>query len=95
MSEDEAQRIAVAALLHVASDEALMTRFISITGIDPGEVRRMAADPAFLAGVLEFLLGHEPDAVAFAEEASVAPEDVGTARVVLSGGTNPDPWQSV
>lgn len=93
MSGDEAERIAIAALGHVAADETLMSRFLSITGIEPGDIRAAAADPGFLAGVLDFLLGHEPDAVAFATEHSLAPEDVLRARAVLTGGT-PDPWLS-
>ena len=95
MSEDEAQRIAVEALMHVARDEALMTRFVSVTGIDPSEIRAAAGQPGFLAGVLEFLMGHEPDAVAFANAAGIAPDDVGMARVVLAGGADPDPWASI
>ena len=94
MSADEAERIAIAALGHVASNETLMTRFLSVTGIDPGGIRAAAADPGFLAGVLDFLLGHEPDAVAFAAEHSLPPEDVLRARAVLAGGA-PDPWLSV
>lgn len=94
MSADEAERIAIAALGHVAADETLMTRFLSVTGIDPGQIRAAAADPGFLAGVLDFLLGHEPDAVAFAAEHSLPPEDVLRARTVLAGGA-PDPWLSV
>ena len=53
MNAEEAERIAIAALGHVAADETLMTRFLSVTGIDPGEIRAAAADPAFLAGVPE------------------------------------------
>ena len=94
MRKEEAERIAVAALVHVANDETLMTRFVSVTGVDPADIRSAAGEPGFLAGVLEFLLGHEPDAIAFAHENDLPPEDVGRARVVLVGG-NPDPWSSI
>lgn len=94
MSTEEAQRIAIAALAYLANDEALLTRFISVTGIAPGDMRAAAGSPEFLAGVLDFILGHEPDAVAFAQELGVPPEDVGRARVELLGGTDPDPWTS-
>lgn len=95
MSGEEAERIAVAALAHIAADEALLTRFMSVTGIEPSDIRAAAGEPSFLAGVLEFLMGHEPDALAFAAEAQVDPDDVGMARVVLSGGADPDPWTSI
>ena len=94
MGADEAERIAILALGHVASDETLMTRFLAVTGIDPGEIRKAAADPGFLAGVLDFLLGHEPDAVAFATENQLAPEDLMRAKARLGGG-GPDPWLSI
>ena len=94
MGQDEAERIAIAALGHVATDETLMSRFLSVTGIDPGDIRAAASDPAFLAGVLDFLLGHEPDAVAFAAQNDLPPEDVMRARASLVGGT-PDPWLSI
>ena len=95
ISEEEAQRIAIGALVHIANDDALMSRFVSVTGIAPGDIRAAANEPGFLAGVLDFLLGHEPDAVAFASEFGVPPEDVGLARVALIGGTDPDPWTSI
>ena len=93
ISAEEAERIAIAALGFVAADETLMTRFLSVTGIEAGDIRAAAADPGFLAGVLDFLLGHEPDAVAFATEYSLPPEDVLRARAALAGGA-PDPWLS-
>ena len=95
MSEDEAQRIAIGALAHIAADEALLTRFVSVTGIEPGAIRQAATQPHFLAGVLDFLLGHEPDALDFAARFGVPPEDVGRARLALSGEGDPEPWTSV
>lgn len=95
ISEDAAQTIAIAALAHVANDEALLTRFMSVTGVEPSQIRHSATEPGFLAGVLDFLLGHEPDAVAFANENGFAPDDVLKARAALAGNTNPDPWQSI
>ena len=94
MGEEEANRIAIGALTHLASDEALMTRFASVTGIAPGDMRSVAGEPGFLAGVLDFLLGHEPDAIAFATEFGVPPEDVARAYATLVGGSDPSPWLS-
>ena len=94
MSAEEAQRIAIGALVHVANDETLLTRFVSVTGIDPGQMREAASEPGFLAGVLDFMLGHEPDVVAFATEFGVPPEDVAAAYIVLLGSNDPNPWTS-
>lgn len=95
MGEEEAERIAIAALAHVAGDEELLSRFMAVTGVGPDAIRAAAAERGFLAGVLDFLMGHEPDALDFAERAQIAPDDVGMARVVLSGGADPDPWTSI
>ena len=92
---DESERIATAAIVHIAANDELLSRFVSVTGIDPAEIRSLVGDRAFLAGVLDFLMGHEPDALAFAEEAQIAPDDVGMARIVLSGGNDPDAWTSI
>ena len=94
MGPEEAERIAIAALAHLAGDETLMMRFLSMTGITASEIRAAAADPGFLAGVLDFLLGNEEDAVAFAAEHALPPEDLMRARAALGGGTA-DPWHSV
>ena len=94
MGEEEAERIAVAALAHVAADEELLSRFMSMTGIEPAAIRAAATERGFLAGVLDFLMGHEPDALDFAARSGLAPDEVGMARVVLSGGGDPDPWTS-
>ena len=95
MGADEAERIAIAALAHMAGNDDLMMRFLSVTGITAGEIRAAAADPNFLAGVLDFLLGHEPDAIDFAHAHSLPPEDLMRARAALGGGGAPDPWLSV
>ena len=94
MGADEAERIAIAALAHLAGNDDLMMRFLSVTGITATEIRAAAADPGFLAGVLDFLLGNEPDAVAFAHEHSLPPEDLMRARAALGGGVA-DPWLSI
>ena len=60
-----AEELAVAALGFVAADPELLPRFLALSGIDAGEIRRAAAEPGFLAGVLEFILAHEPTLDAF------------------------------
>src|SRR3569832_640649 len=53
---EEAETIAVKALGFVAADPELLLRFLSITGIEANSIRRAAAEPGFLAGVLQFIL---------------------------------------
>jgi len=65
---EEAENIAVKALGFIAADPELLPRFLAITGIDVQSIRKAAAEPGFLAGVLQFILAHEPTLLRFAEE---------------------------
>jgi hypothetical protein len=75
--------VALAALAAVVSDERRAQRFLALTGIGTDELRRRAGDPQLLAAVIAFLEGHEPDLVAVAEQAGVAPAELISARQAL------------
>ena len=77
--------LAIEALGFIAADDQLMSRFLSLTGLDVADLRAAAAEPGFLVAVLDFLAGHEPDLVAFVETAGVTPEAVVRARHALAG----------
>jgi len=89
MQQDEAETIALRAVAYIAQEEDLMNRFLAMTGIDGGEIRERIGDPAFLGAVLDYLLGFEPDLIAFAEWAELKPETVMRARHTLPG-VNPE-----
>ena len=81
-----AEDLAVAALAHIASDPVLLPRFLALTGIEPGRIREIAGEPGFLAGVLQFLLAHEPTLMGFCEARGVKPEQVSAALRALPFG---------
>ncbi len=83
---EQAEALAVRALGFIASDPELLPRFLAITGIEASEVRLAAREPGFLAGVLQFILAHEPTLMRFAEESGIAPSAVAAARRALPGG---------
>lgn len=84
---EEAETIAVKALGFVAADPELLPRFLAITGIEAHSIRRAASEPGFLAGVLQFILAHEPTLLRFAEETGTPPASVGKAlRALPLGG---------
>lgn len=83
---DAAEAIAIEALGFVAADEKLLPRFLSITGIEAHSIREAAREPGFLAGVLDFLLAHEPTLMAFCEASGRDPSSIGAARQKLAGG---------
>ncbi len=72
--------LALCALAATLADQRLAERFLSLSGIDPPELRQRAADPALLVALLQFLEAHEPDLVAVAQEIGVKPEMLVVAR---------------
>ena len=75
--------LALRALAATLADQRLATRFLSLSGIHPPDLRHRAADPDVLAALLKFLEAHEPDLVAIAEEVGVKPEALVAARRAL------------
>lgn len=82
----DAESLAIQALAFVASDPELLPRFLAITGIEASAIRRAAGEPGFLAGVLEFILAHEPTLMKFSEETGIAPASVAAALRALPFG---------
>jgi hypothetical protein len=82
---DEAEALAVSALSFLVEKPEALGRFLALTGIGPATLRQSAADPAFLTGVLDFLLGDEALLTAFATDAGIRAERIGAARRLLEG----------
>ncbi len=83
--QDAAAELAIVALGYLAGDPERLSRFLALTGIDPGSVRAAASQPSFLAGVLEYVAADERVLVAVASHANVAPEQIERARQTLAG----------
>ena len=86
---ETASALAIEALSYLANDPEQMSRFLALTGIDPGAIRAAADEPNFLCGVLDYVCGDERLLIAFAGHAGVAPEEIGRARHALAGSN----WQ--
>lgn len=91
----DAASIGVAALGWIAADGELINRFMNLTGIEADAIRQAAREPGFLAGVLEFLLAHEPTLMRFCEENDLDPAQIGKAHAALSGPAVPGPGEFV
>ena len=76
--------IAVAVLGWLANEPDMFGRFLALTGMEPSQLRHAVNDPAFLGGMLDFLMGHEPSLMAFCEATKTAPEAVLTASAHFS-----------
>ena len=62
-----------------------MTFFSPQPELRPPEIRTVAREPGFLAGVLEHMLGDESLLIAFADRAGINPTAVARARSALGG----------
>jgi Protein of unknown function (DUF3572) len=74
----------VAALTFIAQDGEQLGRFLTLSGLEPGNLREAAADPGFLVGVLDYLTGDEALLLAFAANFQIDPTAIATAQRLLS-----------
>lgn len=89
------ESIAIAALSWIAADGELINRFAALSGIEPAHMRSAATEPGFLAGVLDFVLAHEPTLMRFCDDNSLEPTAVVRAGQALAGGAVPGPGDLV
>lgn len=84
-NNEAAESLAIQILVWLSQDEKLMQRFLSLSGIEASSIRQAATEPGFLAGVIQFLLNHEPTLLSFCEENNVNPAELQKANISLSG----------
>lgn len=78
-----AEALAIQALAFLASEPEELGRFLALVGLGPETLRSAAADPGFLAGVLEYFLENEPLLIVFADGEKVRPTMFAAARYLL------------
>jgi hypothetical protein len=78
-----AEIVAVQALGFIASEPERLGLFLAETGIGPETLRTAAADPQFLASVLDFVLRDDATVEAFASASQLHPTNIAAAREVL------------
>ena len=80
---EAAEIVAIQALNFIAGDSDRLGLFLAETGIGPQNLRAAAADPRFLASVLDFVLRDDATVTAFAKASELHPTNVAAAREVL------------
>jgi hypothetical protein len=83
LTADHAAAIALQGLAWLAADSDRLGRFLALTGIGPQTLRDKADEPATLLAVLDHLLGHEADLLAFCADRAIEPGLPGEAREIL------------
>ena len=84
-NSEDAEILAINALGFLASDSERLQRFMELSGLDVAAIRAGAANPAFLGGILDHLLGDESLLLIFAGEQQVRPERIVQLRRKLPG----------
>lgn len=84
VSSEEAEVIALKALAFLANDEARLGRFLALSGVGPADMRHAAANPEFLAGLLNHLLEDESLLLTFAAEQELDPRIPALAAQALT-----------
>ncbi len=75
--------LALGALAWTLAEPARAARLLALTGLDAGELRARAADPALLAATIGFLAAHEPDLVACAAALGATPARLVATQAAL------------
>tara|TARA_R110002020_G_scaffold3124_4_gene14344 strand:- start:44 stop:307 length:264 start_codon:yes stop_codon:yes gene_type:complete len=83
----DAEDTAIGVLVWLAGEPELMGRFLALTGLEANNLREAAREPGFLAGVLEFLMNHEPTLMDFCAATGTRPEEVTRAFHALGGSS--------
>jgi hypothetical protein len=79
-----AEIVAVQALSFIADEPERLGLFLAESGIGPETLRTAAADPRFLASVLDFVMRDDATVKAFASVAQLHPTNIAAAHQALN-----------
>jgi hypothetical protein len=80
-----AELLAIEALHFLGEDFDRLGRFLALSGVDPGDIRRLARERSFLCAVLAHLADDERLLMSFSEHSSRNPAEINEARRLLAG----------
>lgn len=83
MTLEDAETLALTALAFLAEDGPRLGRFLSLTGMDPGELRAHAGTRQTQAAILEHMLADESLLLVFAASRGIKPETLAPALSIL------------
>lgn len=72
----QAEETAGAILGWLAGEPDMLSRFLALSGLQADQLRHVISDPGFLAGMIDFVMEHEPSLMAFCEATGTKPETV-------------------
>jgi hypothetical protein len=84
--QESAETLAIQALAWLLAQDDLVGAFLNANGADHRQMAVLAADPAFLGGVLDFLMEDDARVMAFCDTISLPYTAPMQARTALPGG---------
>ena len=85
------ETVALQILGCIVAEPQRLSRFLSLTGLDPTTIRLQATKPGFLSAVLDYVAADESLLIAIASEASIAPGQIAAAQQRMSGTVEDNP----
>lgn len=85
-TQETAETLALQALGWLASHDDLLPVFLGSSGASEADLKARAADPVFLAAVLDFLMMDDAWVMEFCDAHSLPYERIMLARAALPGG---------
>lgn len=85
-SQEMAETFALQALAWLAANDDLLPVFLGSTGASEADLKNLAADAAFLAAVLDFLMMDDAWVIAFSDHLAVPYDRIMFMRAALPGG---------
>jgi hypothetical protein len=79
-----AEIVAIQALSFIAGEPERLGAFLAESGIGPETLRSAAADPRFLASVLDFVMRDDATVKAFASVSQLHPTNIAAAHQALN-----------
>ena len=84
--QESAETLALRALGWLAEDRDRLGAFLAETGASPSDLATQAADPAFLAAILDHLLTSDALVIGFCQAEGLPNDAPMRARAALPGG---------
>ena len=86
MKPETAETLGLQALAWLAGNDEIFPVFLGSSGASAADLKAQAADPAFLAAVLDFICLNDAWVVAFCDSAGLGYDQPMRARQALPGG---------
>ena len=83
-AREVAEIVAIQALSFIAGEPERLGLFLAESGIGPETLRNAAADPRFLASVLDFVMRDDATVKAFASVSQLHPTNIAAAHQALN-----------